>query len=132
MNAIPSVDGLTIGAALRRAAKRQPDREALVFSQAGFRATYAEYDARVDEVARSLLALNIRRGDHIAVWATNWPEWTLLFMAASRIGAVLVTVNPAYRTHELAYALRMSLMEQQQRQTGPQQHLLKSDRRRRG
>ena len=108
MNAIPSVDGLTIGAALRRAAKRQPDREALVFSQAGFRATYAEYDARVDEVARSLLALNIRRGDHIAVWATNWPEWTLLFMAASRIGAVLVTVNPAYRTHELAYALRQS------------------------
>jgi fatty-acyl-CoA synthase len=108
MNAIPFVDGLTIGAALRRAAQRQPDREALVFPQAGFRATYAEFDAAVDETARSLLALDIERGDHVAVWATNWPEWTLLFMAAARIGAVLVTVNPAYRTHELAYALRQS------------------------
>lgn len=108
MTAIPPVDGLTIGAALHRAAQRQPDREGLVFSQAGFRATYAEYDARVDEVARSLLALDLERGDHVAVWATNWPEWTLLFMAAARIGAVLVTVNPAYRTHELAYALRQS------------------------
>lgn len=108
MIAIPPVDGLTIGAALHRAAQRQPDREGLVFSEAGFRATYADYDARVDEVARSLLALDLERGDHVAVWATNWPEWTLLFMAAARIGAVLVTVNPAYRTHELAYALRQS------------------------
>lgn len=108
MTAIPPVDGLTIGAALRRAALSQPDREALVFSQAGFRATYAELDGRVDEIARSLLALAVQRGDHVAVWATNWPEWTLLFMAAARIGAVLVTVNPAYRTHELAYALRQS------------------------
>ncbi len=108
MNAIPPVDGLTIGAALRRAAERRPDREALVFPQAGFRATYAELDARVDDVARSLLALGIGRGDHVAVWATNWPEWTLLFMATCRLGAVLVTVNPAYRTHELVYALRQS------------------------
>jgi fatty-acyl-CoA synthase len=108
MIAIPPVDGLTIGAALKRAALSQPDREALVFSQAGFRATYAEYDVRVDEIARSLLALDVQRGDHVAVWATNWPEWTLLFMAAARVGAVLVTVNPAYRTHELAYALRQS------------------------
>ncbi|MDP2955045.1 MAG: AMP-binding protein [Longimicrobiales bacterium] len=108
MIAIPPVDGLTISAALRRAAERQPDREALVFNQTGFRATYAEYDRRVDDIARSLLALEVQRGDHVAVWATNWPEWTLLFMAAARVGAVLVTVNPAYRTHELAYALRQS------------------------
>jgi fatty-acyl-CoA synthase len=108
MTAIPPVDGLTIGAALRRTAAHHPDREALVFLQQGFRATYAQYDQHVDVVARALLALDIRRGDHVAVWATNWPEWVLLFMAASRIGAVLVTVNPAYRTHELAYALRQS------------------------
>lgn len=108
MSAIPPVDGLTIGAALRHTAASHPYREALVFSQQGLRATYAEYDRMVDDVARSLLSLDIQRGDHVAVWATNWPEWTLLFMAASRIGAVLVTVNPAYRLHELAYALRQS------------------------
>jgi len=108
MDAIPFVDGLTIGAVLRRAAKRQPNRRALVFSQTGFKATFDTYDALVDDVARSLMALNVKKGDHVAVWATNWPEWTLLFMAAARIGAVLVTVNPAYRTHELAYALEQS------------------------
>lgn len=108
MTAIPPVDGLTIGAALRRAAAHYPNREALVFPQQRFRATWADYDRHVDAVARGLLALDIRKGDHVAVWATNWPEWTLLFMAAARIGAVLVTVNPAYKTHELAYALRQS------------------------
>jgi fatty-acyl-CoA synthase len=108
MTAIPPVDGLTIGAVLRLAAGRRPDHEALVFPQAGFRATYADMDARVDGIARSLLALDVQRGDHVAVWATNWPEWTLVFMATARIGAVLVTVNPAYRTHELAYSLNQS------------------------
>jgi fatty-acyl-CoA synthase len=108
MTAIPPVDGLTIGAVLRLAAARRPGHEALVFPRAGFRATYAELDARVDSVARSLVALDVRRGDHVAVWATNWPEWTLAFLATARIGAVLVTVNPAYRTHELAYALNQS------------------------
>ncbi len=108
MTAIPPVDGLTIGAALRLASGRRPDHEALVFPQAGFRATYAELDAQVDDIARSLIALDVRRGDHVAVWATNWPEWTQVFLAATRIGAVLVTVNPAYRTHELAYVLGQS------------------------
>jgi len=78
MTAIPPVDGLTIGAALRRAAARRPDGEALVFPQAGFRATYSEMDARVDGVARSLLALGIRAqavgvpdprfGEEVCVW----------------------------------------------------------------
>lgn len=108
MSAIPAVDGLTIGAALRHTAARHPYREALVFPRQDFRVTYAEYDRLVDDVARGLLSLDIQKGDHVAVWGTNWPEWTLLLMAASRIGAVLVTVNPAYRLHELAYALRQS------------------------
>ena len=72
MTAIPSVDGLAIGAALRRAAERRPDGDALVFPQAGFRATYAEFDAGVDGVARALLALSVGRGDHVAAW-TNSP-----------------------------------------------------------
>jgi acyl-CoA synthetase (AMP-forming)/AMP-acid ligase II len=69
MIAIPPVDGLTIGAALRRAAARHPNREALVFRQEGFRATYAEHDRQVDEVARALTAMDLRSGDHVAAWA---------------------------------------------------------------
>ena len=104
----PDLEGLTIGDALRHTAKAHPSREALVFSAEDVRLTYAEYDHQVDRVALALLALGLNRGDHIAVWATNRLAWPLLFMAASRIGAVLVTVNPAYRTHELAYALKQA------------------------
>jgi len=104
----PWVEGLTIGRALRHTARRFPDGEALVFSQAGQRATWAEYDRRVDEVALGLLAVGIEAGDHVAIWSTNHPEWVLLHLATARIGAVLVTVNPAYRSHELAHALLQS------------------------
>ncbi len=70
--------------------------------------TYESLDGLVDGAAAGLLALGIEPGDHVAVWATNWPEWVILQLAAARIGAVLVTVNPAYRVEELAYALRQS------------------------
>ena len=99
---------LTLGQALRRAAERDPDGEALVFPERGFRATYRDYDRLVDEVAKGLLTMKIGHGDHVAIWATNWPEWVLLQLATARIGAVLVTVNPAYRSRELAYVLEQS------------------------
>ena len=54
------------------------------------------------------MALGIGKGDHVAVWATNWPNWLLLQFATARIGAVMVLINPAYRTHELAYVLKQS------------------------
>ena len=104
----PWVEGLTIGQALRQQATTLPDHEALVFPQRSFRATYADYDGMVDDVARGLLAMGIERGDHVAVWATNWPEWVLLHLGTARVGAVLVTINPACRSHELAYALKQS------------------------
>ena len=104
----PWVDGLLIGQVLRRRAEQQPDSEALVFPQYGYRAGYAEYDRQVDAAARGLLGMGIERGDHVAIWATNRPEWVILSLATSRIGAVLVTVNPAYRTHELRYVLEQS------------------------
>ncbi len=104
----PWVDGLTIGQVLRQTAGRFPDHDALVVQQFEYRATWREFDLRVDRVARSLLALGLEKGEHLGLWATNWPHWVELQFAAARVGVVLVTVNPAYRTHELAYVLKQS------------------------
>jgi fatty-acyl-CoA synthase len=104
----PWVKGLTIGEALHRRAGEIPDHEALVFAQHGVRATFADYDRLVDDCARALIATGIEPGDHIGVWATNRPQWPLLQLGAARVGAVLVNINPAYRSHELAYALEQS------------------------
>lgn len=104
----PWVDGLTIGEALRETARRFADRDAMVFPQAGVRMTWAEFDRAVDRVARGLLAIGFRRGDHFGVWSTNWPEWVLLQFATARIGVILVTINPAYRAAELQYVLTQS------------------------
>ena len=104
----PWVQGLTIGEALRRRAAELPDHEAVVFPQFDFRTTFSAYDALVDEAAKGLISMGIEHGDHVAVWATNRPEWPALQLATARIGAVLVNLNPAYRSHELAYALEQS------------------------
>ncbi|MGO4256708.1 AMP-binding protein [Marmoricola sp. RAF53] len=98
----------TIGAALARVAAAHADREALVEVASGRRWTYAELDADVDALAVGLLRAGITRGDRVAIWAPNCAEWTITQFATARIGAVLVTVNPAYRTHELAYVLNQS------------------------
>ncbi len=104
----PWVDGLTIGQVLRETAKKFPLQDAVVFCDHGTRWSWAAFDAEVDRVARSLLALGLRRGDHFGVWSTNVPEWVTLQFATARIGAVLVTINPSYRTSELAHAVRQS------------------------
>lgn len=104
----PWVDGLTIGEMLAATARRNPAGEAVVFPQFQYRRTFAELDADVDQVARALMALGLQRGEHVAVWGTNWPQWLLLQFATARMGAVLVTINPAYRSHELAYVLKQS------------------------
>ncbi|MHB1035873.1 MAG: AMP-binding protein [Pirellulales bacterium] len=102
------VDGLTIGQALERTVERFGDGEALVIPSCDLRLSYQEFNRRVREAAKGLLALGIRRGQHVAVWATNVPEWLVLQFAAARIGAVLVTINPAYRPFELEYVLKQS------------------------
>jgi fatty-acyl-CoA synthase len=104
----PWVDGKTIGQVLRLTAARHGHQEALVFRQRGLRLRYAEFDRQVDQAARGLLGLGLGRGDHLAIWATNCPEWVILQCAAARIGVLLVTINPAYRARELEYALRQS------------------------
>jgi fatty-acyl-CoA synthase len=100
--------GETIDANLRRIVARWPDREAVVDIAGGHRLTYAQLDAAVDEVAGGLLARGVAAGDRVGIWAPNCLEWQLVQYATARLGAILVTINPAYRAHELEYVLRQS------------------------
>jgi len=100
--------GQTIGENLRDTARRFPASDALVVPHQNVRLTYAELDARVDELARSLLTIGIDKGDRVGVWSPNNAEWVLTQYAAARVGAILVNLNPAYRTHEIEFALRQS------------------------
>jgi fatty-acyl-CoA synthase len=100
--------GETIGANLERTVARFPDNEALVSRHQGVRYTYAELDRAVDEIARGLMDLGIEPGDRIGIWSPNCAEWVLVQYATAKVGAILVNVNPAYRTTELLYALAQS------------------------
>ena len=85
-----------------------PDREALVEFATGRRWTWAELDRDVDALALGLIGAGIAKGDRVGIWAPNCAEWTITQYATAKIGAILVNVNPAYRTHELAYVLNQS------------------------
>ena len=100
--------GETIGSNLDRTAAAHPGNEALVDVASRRRWTYAQFVADVDRLARGLLARGIGKGDRVGIWAVNCPEWLLVQYATARIGAIMVNINPAYRTHELAYVLRQS------------------------
>ena len=100
--------GETIGGNLRRIAAGHPDSEAVVDVLTGSRRTYADLDADTDVLARGLLGAGIEKGDRVGIWAPNCAEWVLLQYATAKIGAILVNINPAYRTHELGFALRQS------------------------
>ena len=91
----------TIGEALDRAASNWPDKRALVSRHQGVRWNWAELNAEVDRVASGLLALGVDKGDRVGIWAPNCTEWTVIQFATARIGAILVTVNPAYRLSEV-------------------------------
>ena len=98
----------TIGANLARTVAAHGEREALVARHQGIRWTYAEFADRVEHLARGLLGLGLEPGDRVGLWSPNYAEWTLLQFATAEIGVILVNINPAYRTHELAYALNQS------------------------
>src|SRR6478672_5054616 len=100
----------TIGANLERIVAQHGDREALVEVATGRRWTYASLDADVNALARGLIAAGIAKGDRVGIWAPNCAEWTMVQYATAKVGAIIVNVNPAYRTHELAYALNQSGM----------------------
>jgi fatty-acyl-CoA synthase len=105
---LEDVDGLTVGGLLDLVAGRRPDDEALVYADRDLRYTYREFKGVVEECARALMALGLEKGDHVAVWGQNVPEWVTLQFATGKMGAVLVTVNPAYKAHELEYVLDQS------------------------
>jgi fatty-acyl-CoA synthase len=109
MPAIPfPVRDVTVGRLLTRLADTFPGREALVYTLAGERWTFRALDDEARLVARGLAAHGVKRGDRVAVWATNVPEWIVLQFALARIGAILVTVNTALRAKEIEYLLRQS------------------------
>ncbi|MGW4350554.1 AMP-binding protein [Nocardia sp. NPDC004582] len=97
--------GDTIGANLDRTTAAHPDREALIDYTTGIRWTYREFTDEVNALALGLLAAGIGKGDRVGVWAPNCPQWTLTQYATAKIGAILVNINPAYRSHELRYVL---------------------------
>ncbi len=97
--------GETIGANLRRTVERFGEREALVVAHQHYRATYRELWLEVDSAARALLARGVGKGDRVGIWAPNRYEWVVTQFATARVGAILVTVNPAYKAAELAHAL---------------------------
>ncbi|BBY64982.1 AMP-binding protein [Mycolicibacterium helvum] len=98
----------TIGANFERTAQRHPDVEALVDVAQGLRYTYSELNIEIDVLARGLMARGIEKGDRVGIWAPNCAQWTIAQYALAKIGAILVNINPAYRTHELSYVLNHS------------------------
>ena len=100
--------GETIGANLERVAARFGDRDALIDVAGGQRLTYREFNAAVNTIALGLLDLGVDKGDRVGIWAPNCMEWTVVQYASAKIGAILVTINPAYRSAELAYVLQQA------------------------
>ena len=100
--------GETIGEMLENIVKQYPDNEALVAVDQNIRWTYSEFLLKVDELARSLMALGVEKGDRVAIWAMNYAEWVVVQFATAKCGAIMVNINPAYRTFELEYALKQS------------------------
>jgi fatty-acyl-CoA synthase len=100
----------TLGNLLREKARSQPDRDFIVYADRDLRFTYGEFDRRVDELAKGLLAIGLKKGDHVGIWATNVPDWNTLLFATARVGMVFVTVNTGYKLHELDYLMKQSDM----------------------
>ena len=99
---------ITVGDMLSNIAKKYPTKLAVKYIEVNYTRTYYEFNKEVDKYAKGLLGMGICKGDHVAIWATNYPEWLVLFFATARIGAVLVTVNTNYKEAELEYLLSNS------------------------
>ena len=100
--------GETIGLNLRRTVERCGEREALVVLSQGYRATWRQLWDETTKAALGLLAFGVEKGDRVGLWSPNRFEWVVVQYAAARVGAILVNINPAYKTAELEYALNQS------------------------
>ena len=99
---------LTFPQVLDKMVEKYPDQYAFKYTTLDYTRTYAEFRRDVDEAAAALISLGVKPGDHVAIWATNIPQWFISFWATTKIGAVLVTVNTAYKIHEIEYLLKQS------------------------
>ena len=99
---------ITVGDLLDQIATKYPDQPGVIYTDRPFRKTYAEFRDQCNEVAKGLMAMGVQKGDHVAIWATNYPEWLLADFATAKIGAVLVTVNTNYKIFEVEYLLKQS------------------------
>lgn len=99
---------LTLGDWLEKWAEEIPDHDFMVYTDRGIRFSYKQFNERVDNLAKGLLYLGLKHGDHLGIWATNVPDWLTFQFAAAKIGVVTVTVNTGYKTHELEYLLKDS------------------------
>ncbi|MGF7117974.1 AMP-binding protein [Methanobacterium oryzae] len=101
----------TIDGFLEKQAEKYPDNEFMVYPDRDLRFTYKEFNERADMLAKGMLSIGITKGDHVGIWALNVPDWITFLFACAKIGAVLVTVNTAYKSHELDYVLKQSDMK---------------------
>src|SRR5690554_4599624 len=100
--------GMTIGDKFDEIANTYPDNDALIVLHQNVHWSYRELQQQANQCARALMSMGVRKGDRIGVWSPNCSEWTVSQIATAKIGAILVNINPAYRTHELEYALNQS------------------------
>ena len=100
----------TLGDWLEHWAEVSPDREYIVYSDRDLRFTWSEFNTRVDNLAKGMLAIGVEKGSHVGLWATNVPDWLTFLYACAKIGAVCVTVNTNYKQNELEYLCENSDM----------------------
>lgn len=97
----PPLLDYTLGQLLHETARNYPDQDAVVYVDRNYRLTWRQFDEMTDELARGLMALGIEKGEKVAIWASNVPFWAALMLATAKIGAILLTVNTAYKRNEL-------------------------------
>ena len=93
----------TLGQWLEHWAETTPDKDYIVYSDRNLRFTWSQFNRRVDDMAKGLIAIGVERGTHVGIWAANVPDWLTLLYACAKIGAVYVTVNTNYKQSELEY-----------------------------
>lgn len=98
----------TVGEVVKEWTQKNPDKEAYVYPEHGIRKTYREFDQETDELAKAFIGMGIKKGEHVAIWSDNKPQWLLSQFATGKMGAVLVTVNTNYQANELEYLLKQS------------------------